>query len=177
MRQTTLAVFAIVAIAAMMGVATVAPTYAAPSEKANNDKDGTFFDDVRNTFSVIIGQPQGKLGICGFGDDVKIQWTKIKTTSGTLWDNGHFKINISSERTYYAPVTSGDIHDPDKVIGVETVNQNKQGDFSELEGPVVTLHENTKLKCFNGAKGTMSHGGSTDVYRDGRIVHNNSHHE
>jgi len=173
MSRTILTVVAIVAIATMMGVATVAPAYAAPSEKANKDKDVTIFNDVRNTQSGGLGDPLGHRDICGFGD-TRINWTKIKTTTGTLWDNSHFKINISSERTYYAPVPDDEPLYSGEVIGVETVNSNEQGFFPE-DGPV-TIQENTKLKCLNGEKGGTSHSGSTDVYKDGKIVHGTDTH-
>jgi len=106
MRQTTLAVFAIVAIAVMMGAASVAPAYAAKKD---------FVESVHMTDSFPSN-------VCG----VSVQVEKKVNGHFTIWDNGKFKFNTTTIKKFF----DGD----DNLVGHSSTATNMQGTFGD--GPI-----------------------------------------
>jgi len=134
MRQTTLAVFAIVAIAAMMGVASVAPAYAAKKDVDTNE--------------TVTTTPVAR-GVCGvaFLDTVK-----VRTDIITIWDNGHYKMSVSFEKKFYAQ----DDVNQENLIAYETSSTKDQGTFNG-DSEVITTQDKSKLICYNGEEGMKTH--------------------
>jgi len=155
MRQTTLAVFAIVAIAAMMGAASVAPAYAA-----------------KKTVDIVVALDDttgDQRDICGFGL-VKLNWFKSETRTFTLWDNGHFKLSFTWEKEYYEKADTDKLN----LIATASSTTKKQGSFEDPEdlSEVIILTEKSLVKCKNGEPSEVTHSGFT-LHKDGTVtVHN-----
>ena len=103
-----LPVFAIVAVAAMMGVSSIAPAYAA--QKVIN------FHEEAETFAFVTGNP------CGDGF---VFVTIATNTFLKAWDNGKFKFHDDAQFNLYVigPVLVGTV--PLKAINI-------QGDLDDL---------------------------------------------
>jgi len=146
MSRTTLAVFAIVAIAAMMGVASVAPAYAA---KVVIDTD----EDL----PIKIGQQR----TCGLAI---LFWNETRTETFTLWDNGHFKMSVSWEKEFFA--SKADRTSGENLIATETSLTKEQGWFDDdgyQDGDgthvdeVVTIQDKSRTICLNGEDNFKTH--------------------
>jgi len=137
MIKPTLAVFAIVAIAAMMGAATVAPAFAGNS-KTTFDTGGDF-----KIFEI-------------FGCGVIVDVDGESKGSITTWDNGKMQIKTNTKLTLIDRETR-------EIVGkgVSTSSFN----ISSKELPQ-TLQENTNINCINGESNEKVHTGFT-VHKDG----------
>ena len=115
-----LAVFAIVAIAAMMGAASIAPAYAAQKIIDTHTKDTGFFGtNVCGTFVV------GELHI---------------NTHFRLWDNGHHKFHSTINGEMFDFVTGAFVADVTQVL-------NSSGGATTL--PFV-LQDSFNVECADG---------------------------
>jgi len=137
MRQTTLAVFAIVAIAAMMGAASVAPAYAAPKDAVTKDVDKT-----------TVEPKTGVQRECG---TEYLAFNEIRTTKGKIWSNGHFKMSVSWEKEFFA------ITDVNQEVLLATASSSttEQGQF---DGDTIRIvQDKSKVTCLNGGESSKTH--------------------
>jgi len=149
MRQTTLAVFAIVAIAAMMGAATVAPAYAAKLEVNNTDVSEM---DYPFPASVVI---------CGA---TSVTQHSVITMKVHMWDTGKVKLHQVTATTFID--SEGNIVGTGKSVLNEITNTDKL--------PLKISHENDKFSCTNGESSPSwnnHYGIITTVDKDGNVIH------
>ncbi len=149
MSRTTLAVFAIVAIAVMMGAASVAPAYAAKLEVNRTD--------------VMEMEPYlFPAEVCGVLPVVMLQTTITKVY---IWDTGKVKLE---QKTYF---TFEDLDD--NIVGQGFGKLNEITKVDKL--PKDISQENNRFKCTNGAsdpefEGQNNFGQITTVDKDGNIT-------
>ena len=151
MRQTTLAVFAIVAIAAMMGAATVAQAYAAKLEVNTTD-----VVEVNFPFPAFVE-------ICG---ETSVEMIVVITTKLHMWDTGKVKLHQETATTF----TDAD----GNIIGTGKAVLNEMTKADKL--PMSISQENNKFSCTNGESlpSINDHfGHTTKIDKDGNITHHN----
>jgi len=160
MIRPILAVFAIVAIAAMMGAASVAPAYAAVTLEVNDIDIG---EQKENT-----GFPSAAFR-CGENNLTHIfQTTKITKE----WSNNKLSSQTITKTEFF---NSGG----DSVMkGMET--RSEVGEFFEKPFKTIT-QDNNKFWCTNGETDTTfeinDHAGSTTIYnKDGTVLIHDSDH-
>ena len=134
-------VFAIVAVAAIMGVASIAPALAERTVKTN---------DLNVTFPVLDFSPAG---LCG--DDIALRTIHIQTKE---WNNGKvvFHINVDS--------LLGDFG-AGELVGTSSFVLNFVGDTDDF--PLV-LQANATVECVDGSTPLNEHFGFT-VDRNGEV--------
>jgi len=149
MRQTTLAVFAIVAIAAMMGASTVAPAYAAKLT-------------VNTTDVAEMDFPYpASVEICGA---TSVKMLVVITTKLHMWDTGKVKLHQETATTF----TDAD----GNIIGTGKSVLNEMTKANKL--PMSISQENNKFSCTNGESlpSINDHfGHTTTIDKDGNIKH------
>ncbi len=148
MIRPTLAVFAIVAIAAMMGAASVAPAYAAKLL-------------VNETTVSEMGPYPYPAEICGVKPVILFQTTVTKVH---MWDTGKVKLH---EETF---ITFEDMDG--KIIGQGSGVLNEITNVDKL--PLEISRDNGKLKCTNGESDpefeyNNHFGHKTTVNKDGSL--------
>jgi len=149
MIKPTLAVFAIVAIAAMMGAASVAPAYAVKLL-------------VNETTVSELGPFPFPAEVCG---EKPVVMLETKITKVYMWDTGKVKLH---EETYI------NFEDMDgNIVGQGSGVLDEMTKVDKL--PKDISHENTKFKCVNGEsdpefEGYNSFGSITTVDKDGTIT-------
>jgi len=150
MIKPTLAVVAIVAIATMMGAASVAPVYAAELE-------------VNETYVEEMGPYPFPAEVCGVQSVVMLQTTITKVY---IWDTGKVQLH---QKTFF------NFEDIDgNIIGQGFGELNEMTKVDKL--PKDISEENNKFKCTNGAsdpefEGYNSFGHITTVNKDGSIAY------
>jgi len=149
MRQITLAVFAIVAIAAMMGAASVAPAYAAKLE-------------VNTTDVIEVNFPfPASVEICG---ETSVEMIVVITTKLHMWDTGKVKLHQETATTF----TDAD----GNIIGTGKSVLNEMTKADKL--PMSISQENNKFSCTNGESLPSindHYGHKTTIDKDGNIKH------
>ncbi len=136
-----LSVFAIVAVAAMMGVSSIAPAYAA--QKVVDDRT-----EFHSEFS-FVGTT------CGITSVFTVQQWSVDFIK--IWSNDHYKIHSETV------VIVTDDNDGDAVVlNIESVF-NQQGNFSNNPQ---SIQYNEEGLCADGTTFSSVHVGST-LHRDG----------
>ncbi len=142
MSRPTLAVFAIVAIAVMMGAASVAPAYAAPDKKVYDEKIKV--NDTIDVGGVICGES-------GATADRKINGHI------TVWTNGNFNFQSTIMKKFFDSDGEAIGHSSAKVHIQDAVN-----------GGPLKIQDSTKVICSNGAPNDADHFGIT-IHKDGSV--------
>jgi len=145
MIRPTLAVLAIVAIAAMMGAASVAPVYAA--EKTSDVKLDEFEDDLTQR------------SVCG---ETLVDVERTTKTRSTIWDNGHYKLHITIAKKFFNQDTG------EELGHFTSVSKHTGKDFGVFISQSFEMNES--FKCLNGiGNGNDTFGFTVD--EDGKVKH------
>jgi len=149
MIRPTLAVFAIVAVAAMMGAASVAPAYAAKLEVNTTDVNSVDFP-----FPASVE-------ICGA---TYVTMSVTITTKLHMWDTGKVKLHQVTATTFTD--ADGNILGTGKAVFNEITKAGKL--------PMSISQENIKYSCTNGESLPSindHYGHTTKINKDGTITH------
>ena len=156
MIRPTLAVFAIVAIAAMMGASSVAPAYAAKPIVNTNDKVGP----IEFPFPASVE-------ICGV---TNLTFLTTLITNFKEWANGKIKMHLVTQTSF--------VDQDGNVVAAGTAVANEISK-SDNTHPKIT-QDNTSFSCTNGESDPENefnfHNGMTVTFdKDGSIKHVANH--